>query len=63
MDAGGSTAFQPYGKTWRKHRTLYHKQMNQVAAKDFQAPQLAATRGLLRLLLESPEDYVQHIRQ
>jgi hypothetical protein len=63
MGAGGSTVWQPYGKTWRKHRTLYHKQLNQTAAKDFQPSQLAAARGLLRLLVESPEDYLQHIRQ
>ncbi|KAF8510098.1 cytochrome P450 [Gautieria morchelliformis] len=62
MDTGGSTVWQPYGKTWRKHRSLYHKQMNQIAAKEFQPSQLAAARGLLRLLVESPEDYLQHIR-
>jgi hypothetical protein len=63
MDAGGGTAFQPYGKNWRKHRTLFHKYMNQTAVKVFQAPQLAAARGLLRSLLKSPEEYTEHITQ
>ncbi|KAF8531502.1 cytochrome P450 [Gautieria morchelliformis] len=61
MDAGGATVFQPYGKNWQKHRTLFHKYMNQTAVKVFQTQQLVAARGLLRSLLNSPEEYREHV--
>ncbi|KAF8590889.1 cytochrome P450 [Ramaria rubella] len=62
MDFGGATAFQPYGSSWRKHRALYHKQMNQIAVKEFQSSQQAAARSFLLLLLKSPQHYRDHIR-
>jgi len=61
MDAGGSTVFLPYGRIWRKHRSLYQKHMNQIAIKEFQPSQLAAARSLLRKFLDTPEDYLEHI--
>ncbi|KAF8531501.1 cytochrome P450 [Gautieria morchelliformis] len=61
VGAGGATAFQPYGKKWRKHRTLFQKYMNQTAVKVFQTQQLVAARGLLRSLLKTPEEYQEHI--
>ncbi|KAF8588233.1 cytochrome P450 [Ramaria rubella] len=61
MDFSG-TAFQPYGSTWRKHRTLYHQQMNQVSVQKFQHSQVAAVGGFLSSLLTSPQDYLAQIR-
>ncbi|KAF8578222.1 cytochrome P450 [Ramaria rubella] len=61
MDFGGGTAFQPYGSVWRKHRAVYHKQMHQVAVREFQPAQVKAARGLLKLLFQSPQHYRQHI--
>lgn len=57
------TAFQPYSNLWRKHRSLYHQQMNQVAVRNFQPSQMAISAEFLKLLLETPQDYVQHIRR
>ncbi|GJJ08157.1 hypothetical protein Clacol_002365 [Clathrus columnatus] len=56
------TVFQPYSNLWRKHRSLYHKQMNQVAVKNYQPTQMATALDFLKMLLENPKDYVRHIR-
>lgn len=57
------TAFQSYSNLWRKHRSLYHKQMNSVAVRKFEPSQIAITIELLKLLLEEPQNYVQNIRR
>ncbi|GJJ08158.1 hypothetical protein Clacol_002366 [Clathrus columnatus] len=57
------TAFQPYSNLWRKHRSLYHKQMNQIAVQNYHPSQMAAAIDFLKMLLEDPKDYIQHIRR
>lgn len=63
MDFGGTTAFQPYGDTWRKHRTLYNEQLHSAAIAQFESLQVNSVKDLLRILLDSPENVVGHLRQ
>ncbi|KAF8505027.1 cytochrome P450 [Hysterangium stoloniferum] len=62
MDFGASTTFQQYGDIWRKHRTLYHKQLNSVAVRRFYPQLVMASTRLLHSLLKSPERYSHHLR-
>ncbi|KAF8513314.1 cytochrome P450 [Hysterangium stoloniferum] len=62
MGLGGGTAFLPYGTQWRKHRKLYHQQMNPVAVREFHPSLLSAVRNFLKLLLVNPSNYEQHLR-
>lgn len=63
MDFGGTTAFQPYGDTWRKHRTLYNQQLHSGAIGQFKSLQVNAVNHLLRILLDFPENHIGHLRQ
>ncbi|KIJ50984.1 hypothetical protein M422DRAFT_159164 [Sphaerobolus stellatus SS14] len=62
MDFGGTTSFQPYGNTWRKHRTLYNRQLHKGAMGQFEALQYSAVKRLLPSLVDSPEKLRKHVR-
>ncbi|EMD33935.1 hypothetical protein CERSUDRAFT_107728 [Gelatoporia subvermispora B] len=51
-----------YGAHWRQHRRLIHKYWNEEAIRTYEPVQLAKARKLLSLLLQSPEDFVEHCR-
>ncbi|KIJ36310.1 hypothetical protein M422DRAFT_179536, partial [Sphaerobolus stellatus SS14] len=62
MNFNAATPFLPYGNTWRKHRTLYTKQMHIGAMEQFKPLQKRAIGRLLVSLLESPDQFVKHFR-
>ncbi|KAF8994704.1 cytochrome P450 [Cyathus striatus] len=56
-------AFMDYGDTWRRHRKLMHQHFNATAVKDFIPQQVKAAHGLVKRLLDGPNDVVKAIRQ
>ncbi|OCH85716.1 CyP450 monooxygenase [Obba rivulosa] len=51
-----------YGAYWRQHRRLIHKYWNEDAIKTYEPVQMAKARKLLSLLLQDPENFVEHSR-
>ncbi|KAJ7025140.1 cytochrome P450 [Mycena alexandri] len=51
-----------YGPKWRTHRRLFDHAFNVKEAQKFRPINLAASRGLLRRLLQSPGDFRKHIQ-
>ncbi|KAF9459105.1 cytochrome P450 [Collybia nuda] len=56
-------AFMPYNDYWRQHRKLMHQSFHPTASTRFHPHELRATHGLLRSLLDTPNDFMNHIRQ
>ncbi|KAF8064878.1 cytochrome P450 [Lyophyllum atratum] len=54
--------FMPYGDSWRQHRRLMHQSFHPTAALRFHPHELKATHGLLRRLLDEPDDLLGHLR-
>ncbi|KAJ7032376.1 cytochrome P450 [Mycena alexandri] len=54
--------FQPYGSPWLAGRRLMHEQFQSSAATRFHPQQIIASHHLLSRLLESPQDFSDHIR-
>ncbi|KAJ7467799.1 cytochrome P450 [Mycena galericulata] len=55
--------FMRYGEYWRSHRRLFHRELHATAAQAFQPRERAATHGVLRKLLDTPDDFMDHLRQ
>ncbi|KAF5345745.1 hypothetical protein D9758_011875 [Tetrapyrgos nigripes] len=55
-------AFMPYGKEWRKARKVFHQELNPRALLQYRPVMVSATQKLLVLLLEKPEDFLNHLR-
>ncbi|KAJ7142219.1 cytochrome P450 [Mycena epipterygia] len=55
----------PYGNAWspRAHRRLFNQEFNSRASRNFRPKELAATHGLLRRLVHTPEAFRDHIRR
>lgn len=51
-----------YGDRWRIHRKAFHDVFRPEAAMHFRPIQLRSMHALLRKLVESPEDFVTHLR-
>lgn len=51
-----------YGATWREHRKAFHQYFHPKASLKYRPDQLASTRRMLHLLLESPDEFIQIIR-
>ncbi|KAG6908819.1 hypothetical protein DXG01_003172 [Tephrocybe rancida] len=47
----------------RDHRRLLHHELHSSAAMRFHPHEIKATHGLLRRLLDSPDDLMEHLRQ
>ena len=62
MDYTWNMAFQRYGLRWRNHRRTFHDYFHPNIVHKYQSVQIATTRVLLRCLLGSPDDFMQHIR-
>ncbi|KAG6809315.1 hypothetical protein H0H92_000727 [Tricholoma furcatifolium] len=58
-----NVAFMAYGDHWRQHRELLHREFHPNAAMRFRPHELKATHGLLRRLLETPDDLIKHLQQ
>ncbi|GLB42757.1 putative cytochrome P450 family protein [Lyophyllum shimeji] len=56
-------AFMPYGDLWRQHRRVMHQSFHPAAAAKFHPTELKAAHGLLRRLLDEPDDLLSHLRQ
>jgi hypothetical protein len=52
-----------YGHQWRWERRNFHQHMNMNKVIDYRPVQLKGARGLLTHLLETPNQFRQHIRQ
>jgi len=55
-------AFIPYGNEWREHRRLMSRYLRATETVNFQPHEEKATHGLLRRLLDEPENFIDHIR-
>ncbi|KIJ31421.1 hypothetical protein M422DRAFT_185980, partial [Sphaerobolus stellatus SS14] len=62
MGWGYALGFQHYGERWRRHRRAMHEKFHASVADVFKPSQLQHSRDLLRRLLSTPEDYVEHLR-
>ena len=51
-----------YGDYWRQHRRLFHQHFRPVAVPQYHSRQAKGVRRLLRSLLDTPEDFLKHIR-
>ncbi|THU81062.1 cytochrome P450 [Dendrothele bispora CBS 962.96] len=51
-----------YGDEWRAIRRLFNQEFHQTAAARFQPRELKRTHILLRRILDSPDDFLDHIR-
>lgn len=56
-------SFLPNNEIWRSRRHRFHQEFNPKAALRFRPQQLKSTYELLRRLLDTPEDWMQHLRQ
>ncbi|GLB41231.1 putative cytochrome P450 family protein [Lyophyllum shimeji] len=56
------TPLLPYGEHWRAHRRIFHQEFNATACRRFRPDQLNATHRFLQKLLDSPEQFMRHIR-
>ncbi|KAJ7252542.1 cytochrome P450 [Mycena rebaudengoi] len=63
MGADFNFATMRYGDTWREHRRLFHSAFHSIASRRFRPQQVNASHGLLRRLLENPDDKIMnHIK-
>ena len=52
----------PYGDYWKEHRRLFHQHFRPQSLLQYHDKQVKAARRLVRLVLDSPQDYAKHIR-
>ncbi|KAF9008611.1 putative CyP450 monooxygenase [Hymenopellis radicata] len=57
-----SITSMPYGHKWRQHRKLLHDYFSAARIHQYHAVQLNETRNFLRRLLDTPEQFMDHIR-
>ncbi|KAF8067793.1 cytochrome P450 [Lyophyllum atratum] len=62
MDLVNSTAFTPFGARWRLHRKFTRTALSPEAVKNHEDTLLEIANSLNGLLLENPDDFVDHIR-
>ncbi|EKM55886.1 uncharacterized protein PHACADRAFT_121872 [Phanerochaete carnosa HHB-10118-sp] len=55
-------AMMPYGENWRNHRRLFHQHFRPQAINLYHDQILKGARILIQLLLESPDDFLGHVR-
>ncbi|KDQ53896.1 hypothetical protein JAAARDRAFT_38867 [Jaapia argillacea MUCL 33604] len=51
-----------YGSQWREYRRVFHQHFNRSAVDKYKDIQARESRVFLRKLLETPEDFYDHIR-
>ncbi|KAI8996249.1 cytochrome P450 [Trametes punicea] len=54
--------FMGYGENWRERRRVFHQYFHPNAATTYRPKELKVARELLRRLLETPEDFMVHLR-
>ena len=55
--------FLPYGLWWRKHRRSFHDFFNVNALSKYQPIQRREVHAFLRRLLDTPDNFLHHVRQ
>ncbi|KAJ7366653.1 cytochrome P450 [Mycena albidolilacea] len=55
-------SIMPYGEKWRQYRRLFHQHFRREAIPTYHPVQLKKIHGLLRDLLSTPEDFVEHTK-
>ena len=50
-----------YSDFWRKHRRLFHQYFRSQAVSAYHAKTGEAVRQMLRSLMDSPEEWLEHI--
>ena len=63
MQWGWMTNLKPYGDDLQRHRTFLHKYLQLSAVSNYHAVQLEMAHRLLEKLLDSPKDFMHHIRR
>jgi len=53
----------PHGQWWWRHRRAFHEHFRLNVVKKYQPVQAREVHALLSRLLESPENFMHHIRQ
>jgi hypothetical protein len=56
-------AFMPYGQSWKDHRKIFHQELNLTGVIRCRPHILVVTRKFLRAILQSPDDFMEHLRQ
>ncbi|KAF8917174.1 cytochrome P450 [Mucidula mucida] len=51
-----------YSDEWRLHRKTFHQYFQAKEVLEYRPVQMATTRMLLKLMLQSPEDFFSHVR-
>ncbi|KAF9522740.1 cytochrome P450 [Crepidotus variabilis] len=57
-----NSALKPYGTVWRNHRRLLHQYLKPEVIPNYQATQEKKVHDMLLQLLESPSNFMSHIR-
>ncbi|KAJ7109594.1 cytochrome P450 [Mycena crocata] len=52
-----------YGDEWRTHRRLFNEAFTVKASQKYEPQEEAVTRTLLKRLLQTPDDFIDHFRQ
>lgn len=52
----------PYGELWRRHRRLLHELFRPEAAARYQEIQTKKIHDTLRGILDTPENFMMHVR-
>jgi len=59
---GWNFALMPYGPLWRAHRRSFEEHFRASAVTGYQGVQLQLVHGLLKRILNEPDDFMLHIR-
>ncbi|KAI0659485.1 cytochrome P450 [Cubamyces menziesii] len=54
--------FMGYGDSWRERRRVFHQYFHPNAATSYRPREIKVARELLRRLLETPDDFMIHLR-
>ncbi|PPQ69644.1 hypothetical protein CVT24_001217 [Panaeolus cyanescens] len=55
-------AMLPYGQWWRRHRRAFHEHFHPGVVAKHQPVQLHETRAFLQRLLDTPDNFLHHVR-
>ena len=58
-----SIGLQPYGIWWRRHRKAFHQYFTIDAVSKYQPIQRREVHAFLRRLLDTPDNFLHHVRQ
>lgn len=63
MRLGWMMPFLPYGAKWREQRRFFQRHLNPSSATLHKPLGIQFSRALLVNLLDTPDDYLNHVRQ